>query len=276
MQGSSGEDSPPRTESIAEQVVHGPAKPKSPVEKPEEFINRKARRQTPMKKRSPSIDSPHTKAIKHTKSLQKPLMADDSLTDAAEHKRQLRTDNATLVARQSREDLGSFDKTTSMASPSTSSSPKKEPSRKRDRDPDDSDDADPSPQELAQMSRSERKKYREKKRRSEVNKGFDELMALLLEIDPEVRSEAEERARRGQWKGAIGAHEENLLNRVDLIGRTVKVLSRLNRENEQRKVIIEELTRGGAAAASAARNTASSEQVRFLGQVCCIRAVRLF
>ena len=34
------------------------------------------------------------------------------------------------------------------------------------------------------MSRSERKRDREKKRRSDVNKGFDNLMNLLLEIDP--------------------------------------------------------------------------------------------
>lgn len=58
-----------------------------------------------------------------------------------------------------------------------------------------------TPEELAAMSRSERKRHREKKRRSDVNKGFDELMTLLLEIDPVVRAEAEDRARRGQWKG---------------------------------------------------------------------------
>lgn len=104
-----------------------------------------------------------------------------------------------------------------------------------------------SPEEMAKMSRSERKRHREKKRRSDVNKGFDELMTLLLEIDPRVRAEAEERARRGQWKGQLGAHEDNLLSRVDLIGRTVDVLRRIHRENEERKIIISSLTRGGSA-----------------------------
>ena len=60
-----------------------------------------------------------------------------------------------------------------------------------------------TPEELAKMTRSERKRHREKKRRSDVNKGFDELMTLLLEIDPVVRAEAEDRARRGQWKGEM-------------------------------------------------------------------------
>jgi len=104
-----------------------------------------------------------------------------------------------------------------------------------------------SPEEMARMTRSERKRHREKKRRSDVNKGFDELMTLLLEIDPRVRAEAEERARRGQWKGQLGAHEDNLLSRVDLIGRTVEVLRRIHRENEERKLIIASFTRGGNA-----------------------------
>ena len=121
-------------------------------------------------------------------------------------------------------------------------------SKKRARETED-DDADLeglTPAELAKMSRSERKRHREKKRRSDVNKGFDELMTLLLEIDPTVRAEAEERARRGQWKGNFGAQEDNLLNRVDLIGRAVEVLRRIHRENEERKHIIASLTRSGA------------------------------
>ena len=103
-----------------------------------------------------------------------------------------------------------------------------------------------SAEEIAKMSRSERKRHREKKRRSDVNKGFDELMTLLLEIDPSVRAEAEERARRGQWKGQLGAHEDNLLSRVDLISRAVEVLRRIHRENEERKLLIASLTSGRA------------------------------
>jgi len=109
------------------------------------------------------------------------------------------------------------------------------------------------PEDVAKMSRSERKKHREKKRRSEVNKGFDELMCLLLEIDPQVRAEAEEKARRGQWKGSLGAAEDNVLSRVDLIFRGVEVLRRVHLENEQRKLIIAQLT---------GRTTRNSNEVR--------------
>jgi Helix-loop-helix DNA-binding domain len=121
--------------------------------------------------------------------------------------------------------------------------------KKRTRETETDEDAELeglSPGDLAKLSRSERKRHREKKRRSDVNKGFDELMTLLLEIDPTVRAEAEERARRGQWKGSFGAHEDNLLSRVDLISRAVEVLRRIHRENEERKHIIASLTRSGA------------------------------
>jgi hypothetical protein len=120
-----------------------------------------------------------------------------------------------------------------------------EASKKRARDEKEDPDLNDSsllPSELAKMSRSERKRHREKKRRSDVNKGFDDLMALLLEIDPTVRAEAEDRARRGQWKGTFGAQEDNMLSRVDLISRAVDVLRRVHRENEERKQIIATFT----------------------------------
>ena len=114
-------------------------------------------------------------------------------------------------------------------------------------------------EEMALMSRSERKRHREKKRRSDVNKGFDELMALLLEIDPEVRQEAEERASKGQCKKSLGAHEDNVLSRVDLIATSIKVLRRVHGENEKHKQMIEELLKSsGNKVASAAHAAVSS------------------
>lgn len=139
-------------------------------------------------------------------------------------------------------------------------------SSKRSRDLSASDLAgedDISPEAMARMSRSERKRHREKKRRSDVNKGFDDLMTLLVEIDPSVRAEAEERARRGQWKGQLGAQEDNLLSRVDLISRTVEVLRRVHRENEERKLIIASLTRGGAASAGGGLGSLGSTGIGF-------------
>lgn len=109
---------------------------------------------------------------------------------------------------------------------------------------------DPTEQEVAAMSRSERKRHREKKRRSDVNKGFDELMALLLEIDPEVRADAEERASKGQCKRSLGAHEDNVLSRVDLIATAVRVLRRVHTENEKHKKMIDEFLKNKGASES--------------------------
>jgi hypothetical protein len=148
-----------------------------------------------------------------------------------------------------------------LDSPSSSVDNVAPDTKKRSRDIGDDEDYF-SPEDLSKLSRSERKRHREKKRRSDVNKGFDDLMNLLVEIDPKVRIEAEERARRGQWKGSIGAQEDNLLSRVDLITRTVDVLRRVHRENEERKVIIMELTRGGSGAGRGGRPAATNDSVR--------------
>lgn len=111
-------------------------------------------------------------------------------------------------------------------------------------------DDHPNEQEVRAMSRSERKRHREKKRRSDVNKGFDELMSLLLEIDPEVRADAEERASKGQCKRTLGSHEDNVLSRVDLIATAVRVLGRIHGENEKHKRIIEDFLKGGNGSAA--------------------------
>ena len=94
----------------------------------------------------------------------------------------------------------------------------------------DSSTCNPTDEELSGMSRSERKRFREKKRRSEVNKGFDDLIRLLQEIDPSIGS------NRKQNK----VETEIALNRVDLINVTVSVLERVHRENERNKRIISE------------------------------------
>jgi hypothetical protein len=123
-------------------------------------------------------------------------------------------------------------------------------SKKRTRSSED-DDIILSPEALSKMNRAERKRHRERKRRNDVNKGFDDLMELLLEIDPVVRAEAEERASlrlRGNGQhckgnGAIGSGntEDSILSRVELIGRAVEVLRRTHRENEERKAMIRHL-----------------------------------
>jgi hypothetical protein len=132
--------------------------------------------------------------------------------------------------------------------------------KKRSRNIGDDEDS-LSPEDLFRLSSADRKRHREKKRRKNVNKGFDDLMNLLVEIDPKVRIEAEERARRGQWKERIGAQEENLLGRVDLITRTADVLRRVHRENEERKVVIAELTRGDSGGVVGSCAAATNDEV---------------
>ncbi|EEC50708.1 predicted protein [Phaeodactylum tricornutum CCAP 1055/1] len=104
---------------------------------------------------------------------------------------------------------------------------------------------------FSEMARSERKRYREKKRRNDVNKGCNDLLSILIEVDPLLRAEAEERAQRDQWKGTDRAHDDNLLSRVDLISRTVGVLRRVHQENECRKQIIEQLLKSNGGIGSA-------------------------
>lgn len=62
--------------------------------------------------------------------------------------------------------------------------------------------------ENSNMSRAERKKLREKKRRNDVNKGFDELLSLLIEIEPDIQTDPEERIIQGLPRRAIGSHED--------------------------------------------------------------------
>jgi Helix-loop-helix DNA-binding domain len=136
---------------------------------------------------------------------------------------------------------------------------------KRERESEqESDGIDDLPAEaLAQMSRSERKRHREKKRRSDVNKGFDDLTSLLWEIDPTMRSEVEERAQRsGQSKGGNNSaipEDSTLMSRVDLISRTVQVLRRIYNENEKNKSIIAALSQSRSMLATTAFNVNDQE-----------------
>jgi hypothetical protein len=121
---------------------------------------------------------------------------------------------------------------------------------------------DLTPEDLSKLNLPERKRHREKKRRRETTKGFDDLMNLLVEIDPKVRIDAEERAQRGQWKESIGAQEDSVLTRVETITRTVDALRRVHRENEERKVIIMELTRRGSGVGLGGPTVVMHDEVR--------------
>jgi hypothetical protein len=126
---------------------------------------------------------------------------------------------------------------------------------------------EPSSDEFARMTRSERKKYREKKRRSDVNKGFDELLTLLIRVDPDLKGEIEEqeKAKKHQSKSSHSVDGDNhVLNRVDLISRTTIALGRMHRQNQEQKALIAELsqgTGGDADTAAAARQAMKDNRV---------------
>ena len=134
---------------------------------------------------------------------------------------------------------------------------RKKPRRKEDDDNDD-DDANEHKasadrrdnslltdrEQLASMSRSERKKYREKKRREDVNKGCDELLAILTQVDETIREEIARRRRERKTSGDVDV----VMSRADLIHSATGVIRRLHQENETRKELIKKLlpNQGGA------------------------------
>ena len=88
---------------------------------------------------------------------------------------------------------------------------------------------EPTPAEFAQMSRSERKRHREKRRRFEVNRGFDDLKDILGRIDPSILSRSSSNASAtggggGGGGGGDATGDDTPMNRVELIGRTCQVL----------------------------------------------------
>lgn len=85
--------------------------------------------------------------------------------------------------------------------------------------------------------RSERKRSREKQRRSDVNTQFADLTALLKKIEREDAQQDEER------KSFIElTTSSSNMNRVDLIGKTIAVLRRIHNENGKRKRSIDDLS----------------------------------
>lgn len=85
--------------------------------------------------------------------------------------------------------------------------------------------------------RSERKRSREKQRRSDVNTQFSDLTALLKKIEAEDVQNDESRQAFMELTTS-----SNNMNRVDLIGKTISVLGRIHNDNRKRRLAIEELT----------------------------------
>jgi len=81
--------------------------------------------------------------------------------------------------------------------------------------------------------------HREKKRRVDLNTCYGELMALLMQVDPEVGGSLEESDQSKKNLPEI-IPVENLLPRRDLVNRAVATIKSLNKENEQLEGFLKE------------------------------------
>jgi hypothetical protein len=95
--------------------------------------------------------------------------------------------------------------------------------------------------------RSERKRRREKQRRSDLSNAFDELAAFIVQVEPSNTDEGGTDKKGKKRKSSDGGGEDSSgITRLDLIGRALRIMKRLYRENEERKrVIVSYDGRGG-------------------------------
>jgi hypothetical protein len=84
--------------------------------------------------------------------------------------------------------------------------------------------------------KSERKRKREKQRRNDLTIAFDELAAFIVKVDPEPGEST--RKRKKTDKG--GEAESSGITRLDLITRTLRLLRRLHRENDEMRHFLEQ------------------------------------
>lgn len=106
------------------------------------------------------------------------------------------------------------------------------------------DDEEPSGEGTETKKRSERKRQREKQRRLDLSNALDELAAFVVQVDPEPGDADLEMKKKRKKSGE--AEDSSGITRLDLIGRALKLMKRLHKENEERKRIIMSMQdRGG-------------------------------
>lgn len=99
--------------------------------------------------------------------------------------------------------------------------------------------------DLETNKRSERKRRREKQRRSDLSNAFDELAAFIVQVEPGSNEDDSDKKNKKR-KSSDGGEDSAGITRLDLIGRALRIMKRLYRENEERKRIIATIEgRGG-------------------------------
>jgi hypothetical protein len=101
---------------------------------------------------------------------------------------------------------------------------------------DDSQDY-PAGDDAETSKRSERKRQREKQRRSNLSNAFDELAAFMVQVEPEAGN-VEVDTKKKRKKSNEGGEDASGITRLDLIGRALRIMKRLHKENEERKRLV--------------------------------------
>jgi hypothetical protein len=91
--------------------------------------------------------------------------------------------------------------------------------------------------------RSERKRQREKQRRSDLTSAFEELSELILKIEPGVLPVEQGKKKKKTTDGSDALSSG--MTRLDIVARTVEVVKTLHEENEKNKRLLEEMKRPG-------------------------------
>mmetsp|Transcript_21177 Transcript_21177/g.50019 ORF Transcript_21177/g.50019 Transcript_21177/m.50019 type:complete len:290 (-) Transcript_21177:3279-4148(-) len=100
--------------------------------------------------------------------------------------------------------------------------------------------------DLESNKRSERKRRREKQRRSDLSNAFDELAAFTIQVEPGSGEDDSDKKGKRRKSSDAGGEDSAGITRLDLIGRALRIMKRLYRENEERKRVISTLEgRGG-------------------------------
>jgi len=73
--------------------------------------------------------------------------------------------------------------------------------------------------------------------------------------------ESEKTSRRTTKLSSTGDGENPIMNRVDLITRTISVLERMSRENEERRALLAEMSHGGNNETATARQAIKDDRV---------------
>jgi hypothetical protein len=97
--------------------------------------------------------------------------------------------------------------------------------------------------------KTERKRQREKQRRSDLANAFDELGVLVARLEPDDEQDGSSAARKKRRKSeneVDQSGEASGMTRLDLIGRTIETIRRLHKENVDLKGDAAKSRKGGS------------------------------